>query len=120
MKINPNTDKINVAIQEADPFSPLSYYKKLINLKKSLPVFDLGEYQAELVKHPTVWAYTRKANSSEAYILTNLSEQQQTVTLPNRWINSSVKLLLTNYPKPFWKKVITLRPFEAIVAQKDS
>lgn len=120
MKVNPNTDKINVAMQQADLFSPLNYYKKLISLRKSMPVFISGSYQIELPKHPTVWAYTRKTVSDEAYVITNLSDQPQSVTLPNRWINTPTTTLLANYPDPSWKKTVTLRPFEAIVVKKDA
>lgn len=120
MKLNPNTDKINVALQEADPFSPFNYYKKLIALRKSLPVFLNGSYHIELAKHPNVWAYTRKLDSEEAYILTNLSDQPQTITLPNRWINEPVTVLLANYQDPQWGKTITLHSFEAIVVKKDA
>lgn len=120
MKINPNTDKINVAIQKADAFSPFNYYKKLIALRKSLPVFSSGTYHIELAKHPAVWAYTRKADTDEAYVLINLSDQLQTVTLPNRWTNTPVKLLLANYPEHQWQKKMTLHPFEAVVVQKDT
>ncbi|MGL9746454.1 glycoside hydrolase family 13 protein [Enterococcus sp. DIV0170] len=120
MKVNPNTDKINVAMQQADLFSPLNYYKKLISLRKSMPVFISGSYQIELPKHPTVWAYTRKTVSDEAYVITNLSDQLQSVTLPNRWINTATTILLANYPDPSWKKTMTLRPFEAIVVKKDA
>ena len=120
MKVNPNTDKINVAMQQADLFSPLNYYKKLISLRKSMPVFISGSYQIELPKHPTVWAYTRKTVSDEAYVITNLSDQPQSVTLPNRWVNTPTTTLLANYPDPSWKKTVTLRPFEAIVVKKDA
>lgn len=120
MKVNPNTDKINVAMQQADLFSPLNYYKKLISLRKSMPVFISGSYQIELPKHPTVWAYTRKTVSDEAYVITNLSDQPQSVTLPNRWINTPTTTLLANYPDPSWKKTVTLRPFEAIAVKKDA
>lgn len=119
MALNRNTDKINVALQQADPFSPFNYYKKLIALRKDLPVFLSGNYQIELANHPVVWAYTRKTKTAEAYILTNLSEQPQTVTLPDRWISQAVSLLLANYTDSSWKKTMTLRPFEAIVMQKD-
>ena len=120
MKINPNTDKINVALQEADPFSPLNYYKKLIALRKSLPVFLNGSYHIELAKHPKVWAYTRKLDLEEAYVLTNLSDQSQSVTLPNRWVNAPAMILLANYQYSSWKKTMTLRPFEAVVVKKDA
>lgn len=120
MKVNPNTNKINVAMQQADLFSPLNYYKKLISLRKSMPVFISGSYQIELPKHPTVWAYTRKTVSDEAYVITNLSDQPQSVTLPNRWVNTPTTTLLANYPDPSWKKTVTLRPFEAIVVKKDA
>lgn len=118
MKLNPNTDKINVVLQEADPFSPFNYYKKLIALRKSLPVFLNGSYHIELAKHPKVWAYTRKLDSEEAYILTNLSDQPQTITLPNRWVNAPVTILLANYQEPSWGKTMILRPFEAVVVKK--
>ncbi|MBU5365228.1 alpha-glucosidase [Enterococcus devriesei] len=120
MKLNTNTDKINVAIQQANPASPFNYYKKLITLRKSLPVFTSGSYQIALAKHPSVWAYTRKDETNEVFVLTNLSEKEQTITLPNYWTNpnDSFEVLLTNYPNTTWQKKLILRPYEAIVVKK--
>ena len=83
-------------------------------------MFIDGSYHIELAKHPKVWAYTRKLKSEEAYIITNLSDQPQTVTLPNRWVNAPVTILLANYQDPSWGKTMTLRPFEAMIVKKDA
>ncbi|MFC4770564.1 glycoside hydrolase family 13 protein [Enterococcus hermanniensis] len=115
MKINPNADQINVESQQKDPSSTLNYYKKLIKLKKELSVFTDGNYKLELPKHPKVWAYTRTTAQEKAKILVNLSEKVQVVTLPNRWLQAEYKIILTNYPEQKLTKVMTLRPFEAIV-----
>lgn len=115
MKINPNMDQINVEFQQKNQASTFNYYKKLIKLKKELPVFTHGDYRLELPNHPKIWAYTRTMPQEEAKILINLSEKKQIITLPNRWLYAENKIILTNYPEQKLKKSMTLRPFEAIV-----
>ncbi|MFV0560715.1 MAG: glycoside hydrolase family 13 protein [Enterococcus sp.] len=118
MKINPNTESINVTDEQADQNSLLNYYKKLIQLRKTVSVLTDGRYQLALPDHPSVWAYTRTNETHEVYVLTNLSASSQTVTLPNRWVNKPVKKLIGNYQNFSWKKTQTLRPFETQVVEK--
>ena len=44
LKVNPNYQVINVALQEGDPDSVLNFYRRLIALRKAEPALIYGRY----------------------------------------------------------------------------
>lgn len=72
MKVNPNYTRINVAVQEADEDSVLSYYKKLIALRKAdayRETFTYGTFTAMYEDTDSVFAYLRTNEESGQKIL---------------------------------------------------
>ena len=72
MKVNPNYTRINVAMQEADEDSVLSYYKKLIALRKAdayRETFTYGTFTAMYEDTDSVFAYLRTNEESGQKIL---------------------------------------------------
>ncbi|MFP3489584.1 glucohydrolase, partial [Staphylococcus sp. SIMBA_130] len=55
LKVNPNYTDINVEKQEADDHSILSFYKKMIALKKNNLVFTYGSYDLLLEDDPQIY-----------------------------------------------------------------
>lgn len=116
MKVNTNYKKINVEQQLQDEDSVLSFYKKMIALKKKYDVFTYGEYELLLPQHPQIFAYTRTLGNKKAVILTNLSTKQIITQEINLNI-SSKNLLLSNLQVPHHDKgsELFLKPYEAHV-----
>ncbi|WP_226654213.1 glycoside hydrolase family 13 protein [Pseudalkalibacillus hwajinpoensis] len=114
LKVNPNFVDINVEKQEADDQSILSFYKKMIELKKKNLVFTYGSYDLLLEEDPQIYAYTRTTNDDAVLVVTNLSIEPAV-------FNTELKLepkqlLLNNYPVA--REVndsIVLKPYEARV-----
>ncbi|MED1471277.1 alpha-glucosidase [Bacillus salipaludis] len=117
MKVNPNYSEINVADQEKNPDSVLSFYKKMIRLKKANEVFTYGMYDLLLAEDPQVYAYTRTLSQDRVIVLANLSEQPASIGEGIGIVFDHKNLLLNNYEikKHEPSERITLKPYETRV-----
>ncbi len=114
LKVNPNYTDINVEKQEADDHSILSFYKKMIALKKNNLVFTYGSYDLLLEDDPQIYAYTRTTADDKVLVLTNLSIEPA-VFESNLTLEMN-QLLLNNYPViEEVNDSIVLKPYEARV-----
>lgn len=75
--VNPNYQEINVEAQLNDPDSILSFYRKLIELRKENSLFVYGTYELLLANHPKLFVYTRKLGGKKQSSLTILVTQLQ-------------------------------------------
>ncbi|WP_409251417.1 glycoside hydrolase family 13 protein [Bacillus sp. SCS-153A] len=116
MKVNPNYKTINVENQTQDDQSILSFYKKMIAVKKNNDIFTYGIYDLILEKHEQIYAYTRSLENEKVLVITNLSTKTVEAELDEISV-SSEGLLLNNYPVEPHNGVssITLQPYEARV-----
>lgn len=118
LMVNPNYREINVATQEQDENSLLSFYKQMINLRKNqdyketLVYGDVIPFERE--RH-NLMSYHRKGEK-DLLIIGNFQKEPQTVTLP-----SSVKrVLLNNYPSLSKKgDTLQLSSYQAVVLELD-
>ena len=96
LKVNPNYTKINVREQEQRKDSVLSYYKKLIALRKSedfREVFTYGEFIPLLEEEEGILAFARKTDDKVVQVIANFSENEKRVQLDD---NLKSHILLTN------------------------
>ncbi|MFD2679936.1 glycoside hydrolase family 13 protein [Bacillus seohaeanensis] len=116
MKVNENYKKVNVKMQEKDPDSILSFYKKMIKLKKDQDVFTYGTYDLLLEKDPQVYAYTRTDDKIKMLVITNLSSTGAKCSFEGIALNSE-QLVLNNYEVNSHedKDLLLLKPYEVRV-----
>ncbi|MEH7522812.1 alpha-glucosidase [Bacillus sp. JJ1503] len=116
MKVNPNNNELNVETQLRDEGSVLSFYRKMIQLKKQHEVFSYGQYDLILEENKPIFSYTRTFKGEKAVVLTNLSGRQAKFQL-NEWSLSSDQLLLNNYSveKHSLQSMFSFNPYEARV-----
>ncbi len=116
MKVNENYKKINVEMQEKDPDSILSFYKKMIKLKKDQDVFTYGTYDLLLEKDPQIYAYTRTDDQVKMLVITNLSSTEAECSFEGVVLNSE-QLVLNNYKVESHKDkdLLLLKPYEVRV-----
>jgi alpha-glucosidase len=115
--VNPNYLEINVADQEQDPDSILSFYKQLIKLRKGSPLFTYGSYQLYLANHPRLFVYTRTLGKRKAIIINNFSDKPTIFKVPSELAYQYSELALNNYEvkdKKLRKKT-ALKPYESRV-----
>lgn len=115
IKVNPNYKEINVEIQSQDGDSILSFYKKMIRLKKENEVFTYGQYDLLLGDDQQIYAYTRTSDDDKVVVITNLSTEEASFEADDKL--SYEQLLLNNYPveKHGDMDSFTLKPYEARV-----
>ena len=97
LPLNPNYKEINVASQENDPDSLLSFYKELIALRKNPEYKETvvyGELIPYLEEQHNLMSYYRKGDKT-LLVLGNFQKEPQTIKLPS----ACHKVLLNNYPQ---------------------
>jgi alpha-glucosidase len=113
MKVNPNYVTINVGKQENDAESVLSFYKKMIRLRKDYDVFTYGVYDLLAADHPQVYAYTRMSEAVKVVVISNLTKEEAEFGVEGLELK---ELLLHNYPVTAGISAsILLKPYETRV-----
>ena len=112
MKVNPNYKTVNVDAQENDPQSVLTYFRKIVQLRKNNLTLVYGKYTLLDKDNPNVYAYTREGDGKKMLILLNFSAQNATANLKDMDVSTG-NLLLGNYADAKVSK--TLRPYEAMI-----
>lgn len=113
LKVNPNYTTVNVAAQEKDPNSVLSYFKKLVKLRKTELALVYGKYTLLDPNNPSVYAYTREWKGRKILVLLNFTAKNANVYTGIDV--SKAKVLLGNYSSVL--SGVQLRPYEALVYQ---
>lgn len=118
LKVNPNYKSINVENQLKDENSVLSYYKKLLALRKSenyKEVFTYGTFTPLFENMENIFAYERNSNDKSVITLANFGSKGAILHF-EKTVNLSI--LLNNLEKASIKEdEITLLPCQVIVAQ---
>lgn len=117
IKVNPNYTEINVAQAVADPDSVFHYYRRLIELRHTLPVVVHGVYDLLLSEHPQIYAFTRTYEGEKLLVVLNFSGEEPVFELPSEIPATAGELVIANYPTEAHADLrrFTLRPWEARV-----
>ncbi|EOH89779.1 glycoside hydrolase family 13 protein [Enterococcus villorum] len=115
--VNPNYQSINVAQQEKQPDSILTFYKKMIHLRRTNEGLIYGSFKEYLTEHTQVYIYERALDNNRYLVMVNLTKEKASYSLPDE-VEANWQLLLTNQGnRPFEKKG-TLQPYEAQLFKK--
>ena len=115
LPLNPNYKKINVAEQEKDPESVLSYYKKLTALRKNPEYKETvvyGDFVPFMADEDRLMAFYRKGEKT-LLILGNYRKEERELELPA----SVKKLVLSNAEPRITGRKITLSGYEATILE---
>ena len=116
--VNPDYRKINVAAQEKDPWSVLNYFRQLIALRKSSPDLVYAGYTLLDAKNPRTYTYLRKGEKYHYLVVLNFSSKQAEA-YPGIDMQGA-EILMCNYGDlPQLDKVVSLRPYEAVVMRSE-
>jgi len=93
--IAPNVVRYNVAAQQADPHSLLTFYKNMLALRNSLPSLASGSYEVPVVQG-RVMAYRRTLGAESSLVVINYGKQPGKLTLRNM---APRRTLVAAYPQ---------------------
>ncbi len=114
--MNPNYDSINVKAAIEDKNSIFYHYKKLIELRKSMPVITYGDFKLLLKEHPQIFAYMRTYEDERILVATNFSKDKAKFMLNEAVEVEDFRVLLSNYDKAYaLVSELELEPYEAVV-----
>ncbi|MGA8042172.1 MAG: alpha-glucosidase [Terracidiphilus sp.] len=120
LPVPPTYSTVNVKAQEADPNSMLSWYKSLIQLKKSNPAFAHGDNVMLDTTNTKVLSWMRQSAGSPSVVVSvNFTADPQTVNLTAPGVSGAVKTLLKTpgATDPASLKAIQLGPFGVYIGE---
>ena len=110
--VNPNYSFINVAQQEKDPDSILNFYRKAIDLRKTLSCVRDGDYK-EYEKHSEeLYMYSRQNHRQRILVVCSFSSKAVRFKAPKGYYLDAAEVVLANYPN---HGANTLMPWECRV-----
>lgn len=111
-----NYQEVNAEIQMHDEYSILSFYKKLIALRKSKDVIAKGKIEFLEQDNADVLIYRRIYGDDEIIALNNLTDREVFVQAEPAW--AKYKKILGNYRISNLKGSITLQAYETVILEK--
>lgn len=114
--INPNYKTINAKEQTLREDSVFHYYKKLIQLRKQLPVIVYGIYELLLPDSEDLYVYTRTLDAQKLLVICNFTDQELSYSVPEEFALPDRKVLISNYEADALpQKELTLKPYQSTV-----
>lgn len=111
ISVIPNYKEINTLDRE-DENSIFSYYRKLIRLRKTVPVLADGSFEALLEEDDRILAYKRRTKEQELYVFCNFFPEEALVDF---CLPEGCRCLLSNYNEEIQPGALKLRPYEAVM-----
>ena len=110
MKVNPNYTEINAAEQVDCEDSIFNYYRKLIQLRKELPVLTDGKFTMLDMDHDQIFAYLRDNGEDKLLVVCNFYGNTVEYAVSEK--AEDLELLIGNYTEENMQTDV-LRPYEA-------
>ena len=110
MKVNPNYTEINAAEQVDRENSIFNYYRKLIQLRKELPVLTDGKFTMLDMDHDQIFAYLRDNGEDKLLVVCNFYGNTVDYAVSEK--AEDLELLIGNYTEENMQTDV-LRPYEA-------
>ena len=112
LPVNENHAFINAEAALADPESVFYHYQKLIELRKTHPVFRDGSFNLLMPEDEKIFAYTRDTDNEHLLVVCNFTGETLDFEVPQEYDGAEV--LISNYAQG----APGLRPYEAAMLLK--
>ena len=119
LPLGPDTEARNVAAQSGEPASVLSMYRRLVQLRRSIPALALGDQQLLDVRDPDVLAYRRSLDGRSAVVALNFASRSAGIRLPTLADGASWQVALPSDAREAGARLsdtVTLSPLEVLIA----
>lgn len=104
------TERVNVERESHDPYSVFTFYRQLIQLKKTVPTLQKGRYELIDTRDDQLYVYRRTYNGDNWLIVVNMSNE--TATTQEFDLNPS-ELIVTNMRVDAASDDTQIQPWEA-------
>jgi oligo-1,6-glucosidase len=120
LAVNPNHGEINAEAAVADPDSVFHHYRRLIELRHTVPAVAHGDFTLLLADDPRIYAFTRRLGDVELLVLGNFSSEPATPELhdASAWAGSEV-LIGTGPELDRARADLRLAPWEGRVHRRE-
>ncbi len=111
-----NYTTVNVAAEREDATSMLALFRRLVELRHTLPALNIGAYQSIASRSDQVFAYTREHGPQRLLIVLNFGANTQDLDLSS--VSITGRLLCTTYmdsDDTLNLGYLTLRPNEGMI-----
>lgn len=118
IEVNRNHKWLNARAQYDDPHSVFNHYRRLIELRHTLPVVAHGDFRMLWPNDEHVYGFERTYEGTQLLTVANLSGSSRVVDLGPGWTRGELVLtnmLPANRPPAEQTAKVTLRPWEARV-----
>ena len=114
IEINPNYLQINVANDRTSPDSIFNFYRHLIGLRKKLPRITHGNFKLLFKDDPQFFAYLRKYLGQLLLVISNFSNQDRGIEIPDDICLTNITLISSNYCRKQISRRMALAPYETM------
>ncbi|MDG3132362.1 alpha,alpha-phosphotrehalase [Streptococcus suis] len=101
---------INVEREKTGPI--FTFYQKLIQLRKELPLISDGTYKAAYQDSDTIYAFERLLDHQKLLVLNNFFPEEVQISLIDDYTNGHI--LISNYDDTTIGKQMLLKPYQTI------
>ena len=113
IEVNPNRSEINVAADRSNPEGVFATYRKLVSLRRNMPIIVHGSVNFEAKTHPKVVAYTREYSGDSLTVIANFSAHMTAFDAPQSLFGHGQPLIWNVTPRERVTEPVHLLPFEA-------
>ena len=113
IKLADNYHQINVEKEQSEG-SIFEFYKKLIQLRKEMPVISEGSYRGIMMDHPSVYGYVREYEGEQLLVLNHFYAGSVTLEIPEEFLMKSSRYLIGNGKERSLTTNLELGPYETI------
>jgi trehalose-6-phosphate hydrolase len=110
LKVGKSYKDINVVKEKEGEI--FTFYKKLITLRKEMPIIAEGQYKSAYRDNNKVYAFERQLGQEKLLVLNNFFSEDVEISLSNGY--QAGEILISNYEDAHAADVITLKPYQTI------
>ena len=110
LKVGKSYKDINVVKEKEGEI--FTFYKKLITLRKEMPIIAEGQYKSAYRDNNKVYAFERQLGQEKLLVLNNFFSEDVEISLSNSY--QAGEILISNYEDAHAADVITLKPYQTI------
>jgi alpha-glucosidase len=120
LPVHPNyTQGVNVEAQRGDPGSMLSFYQRILRVRKENPALQTGEYRALHTDALAYFAFLRTSPAQRLLVVLSYADKAQKVSFSELAAEAGLVFSSAKRNGPLDLSALELSPFEILIAELD-